>query len=144
MIYPGIGFGAVLAQAKTISDKMIVCRFFFLFTTPISAFSVINFLMLETQLRLSILSSSLQVAAARTLAKLSPALEDPRASLLPAFEDSKSVNFTIALAVWEAAIEEGVARKVVDGKDRKEFAEKKMWSMFLSFVFMKRRYQGKG
>jgi malate dehydrogenase (oxaloacetate-decarboxylating) len=49
------------------------------------------------------------ITAARRLASLSPALADPDDALLPDFADSPSVNFEIAVAVAEEAIEEGTA-----------------------------------
>lgn len=47
--------------------------------------------------------------AARTLAKFSPAIKDPTASLFPSIEEARSVSHKIALAVAKKAAEEGVA-----------------------------------
>jgi malate dehydrogenase (oxaloacetate-decarboxylating) len=49
------------------------------------------------------------ITAAERLASLSPALENPENALLPDFADSPAVNFEIAVAVAEDAIEEGQA-----------------------------------
>jgi len=49
------------------------------------------------------------ITAARRLASLSPALADPDNALLSDFVDSPSVNFEVAVAVVEQAIEEGSA-----------------------------------
>jgi malate dehydrogenase (oxaloacetate-decarboxylating) len=47
--------------------------------------------------------------AARTLAKFSPAIKDPTASLFPSIEEARSVSHKIALAVAKKASDEGVA-----------------------------------
>lgn len=47
--------------------------------------------------------------AARTLAKFSPAIKDPTASLFPSIEEARSVSYKIALAVAKKASDEGVA-----------------------------------
>lgn len=49
------------------------------------------------------------IAAALRLASLSPALKDPDDALLPDFGDAPKVNFEVAVAVAERAIEEGSA-----------------------------------
>lgn len=49
------------------------------------------------------------IAGARRLAALSPALKDPDDALLPDFAHSPAVNFEVACAVAEQAIEEGSA-----------------------------------
>ncbi|KAI0756106.1 hypothetical protein C8Q80DRAFT_1091742 [Daedaleopsis nitida] len=72
LIYPGLGLGAMLSKARTLTDTMII-------------------------------------AGARRLASLAPALTDPDAALLPDFEDAPQVNFEVAVAVVEQAIEEGSA-----------------------------------
>ncbi|TFY65904.1 hypothetical protein EVG20_g5183, partial [Dentipellis fragilis] len=72
LIYPGLGFGAVLSQSRKLTDTMIL-------------------------------------AGAQRLAALSPALKDPDDALLPDFEDAPDVNFEVAVAVAEHAIQEGVA-----------------------------------
>ncbi|KAJ6609338.1 hypothetical protein B0H10DRAFT_2064422 [Mycena sp. CBHHK59/15] len=72
LIYPGLGFGTMITQARRMTDTMII-------------------------------------AGARRLASLSPALIDPNDALLPDFGDAPKVNFEIAVAVAEQAIEEGSA-----------------------------------
>jgi malate dehydrogenase (oxaloacetate-decarboxylating) len=67
------------------------------------------------------------VAGANRLAQLSPALKDPDDALLPDFQDAPEVNFEVAVAVAEQAIDEGVAG--VDwGKDKvREKAKEAGW-----------------
>ncbi|KII94215.1 hypothetical protein PLICRDRAFT_36462 [Plicaturopsis crispa FD-325 SS-3] len=90
LIYPGLGFGAMLCQSRQMTDTMII-------------------------------------AGARRLASLSPALADPDDALLPDFADAPAVNFEVAVAVAEQAVEEGTAG--VDwGKDEvRAKAEAKIW-----------------
>ncbi len=49
------------------------------------------------------------MAAAKTLARLSPAVQDANAPLLPPIGDSRKVGLAVAEAVGMAAIREGVA-----------------------------------
>ncbi|KAI0354780.1 hypothetical protein OH77DRAFT_1504772 [Trametes cingulata] len=72
LIYPGLGFGAMLSKARSLTDTMII-------------------------------------AGTRRLASLSPALKNPDDALLPDFEDAPWVNYEVAVAVVEQAIEEGSA-----------------------------------
>ncbi|KAI0829065.1 hypothetical protein BC628DRAFT_1409057 [Trametes gibbosa] len=72
LIYPGLGLGAVLAQARALTDTMII-------------------------------------AGTRRLASLAPALKDPDDALLPDFADAPAVNYEVAIAVVEQAIQEGSA-----------------------------------
>lgn len=55
------------------------------------------------------MTDTMIIAGARRLASLSPALKDPDDGLLPDFGDSPDVNFEVAVAVAEQAIEEGSA-----------------------------------
>lgn len=55
------------------------------------------------------MTDTMIIAGARRLASLSPALKDPDDALLPDFGDAPSVNFEVAVAVAEQAIEEGIA-----------------------------------
>jgi malate dehydrogenase (oxaloacetate-decarboxylating) len=48
--------------------------------------------------------------AARTLARFSPALKDPKNSLFPPIEEVRALSYQIALAVAKKAHEEGVAK----------------------------------
>jgi malate dehydrogenase (oxaloacetate-decarboxylating) len=59
-------------------------------------------------------TESMMLAAARTLAKNSPALEDPSASLLPPLTDLRRVAAEIAVAVGIAAQKDGVAAPVTE------------------------------
>jgi malate dehydrogenase (oxaloacetate-decarboxylating) len=49
------------------------------------------------------------MAAAKMLASLSPAIDDPAAPLLPPIGDSRKVGIAVAEAVGQAAIAEGVS-----------------------------------
>ena len=69
-----------------------------------------------------IMTDSMIIAGTRRLASLAPALKDPDLPLLPDFADAPEVNYEIAVAVAEQAIEEGSA-----GVDwRKEEAREKI------------------
>lgn len=67
------------------------------------------------------------IAGARKLASLSPALKDPDDSLLPDFGDAPSVNFEVAVAVAEQAIEEGCAGVDWKKEEVREKAKIKHW-----------------
>ncbi|KAK8853220.1 hypothetical protein IAR55_003922 [Kwoniella newhampshirensis] len=70
------------------------------------------------------------VAGSKRLSELAPALRDPDQSLLPEFGDAAEVNFEVALAVLDQAIEEGVnkERGIPEDKDeRRRWAEGKRW-----------------
>jgi malate dehydrogenase (oxaloacetate-decarboxylating) len=90
LIYPGLGFGAILSKSRKISDEMII-------------------------------------AGTRRLASLSPALQNPDDALLPDFADSPSVNFKVAIAVAEKAIEEGIAGVDWKKEEVREKAKEKQW-----------------
>ncbi|KAI0964507.1 hypothetical protein AcW1_001314 [Taiwanofungus camphoratus] len=90
LIYPGLGYGAMITQARTLTDTMII-------------------------------------AGARRLAALSPALKDPDNALLPDFSDAREVNFEIAVAVAQQAIEEGSADVSWKKDDVAEIIHKDMW-----------------
>ncbi|KIY65940.1 hypothetical protein CYLTODRAFT_399575 [Cylindrobasidium torrendii FP15055 ss-10] len=90
LIYPGLGFGAMLSQSRAVSDTMII-------------------------------------AGAQRLASLSPALKDPDDALLPDFGDAPKVNFEVAVAVAERAIEEGVAGVDWKKEEVREKAKAKLW-----------------
>lgn len=73
------------------------------------------------------------IAGAQRLGQLAPALieKDANKSLLPDFGDAQKVNFEVALAVLEQAMEEGVARTKDIPKDkdeRRKWAENNRWS----------------
>jgi malate dehydrogenase (oxaloacetate-decarboxylating) len=90
LIYPGLGFGAVVAKSRKVTDTMII-------------------------------------TAARRLASLSPALKDPDDALLPDFQDAPRVNFEVAVAVVEQAIEEGVAGVDWKKEEVREKAKELQW-----------------
>jgi malate dehydrogenase (oxaloacetate-decarboxylating) len=76
-VYPGIGLGAIAADARRISDGMFL-------------------------------------AAARTIAELSPAKRDPDANLLPPLIELRKISFHVALAVAKQAQAEGLADPMSD------------------------------
>ncbi|KAF9492252.1 hypothetical protein BDN71DRAFT_1451813 [Pleurotus eryngii] len=90
LIYPGLGFGAMICQSRRMTDDMII-------------------------------------AGARRLASLSPALEDPDNALLPDFGDAPGINFEVAVAVAEQAIEEGSAGVDWKKEDVRERAKERRW-----------------
>ncbi|KAJ8508625.1 hypothetical protein ONZ45_g9123 [Pleurotus djamor] len=90
LIYPGLGFGAMLSQSRRMTDTMII-------------------------------------AGARHLASLSPALKDPDDALLPDFGDAPMVNFEVAIAVAEQAIEEGSAGVDWSKEEVRSKAMEKLW-----------------
>lgn len=67
------------------------------------------------------------IAGARRLASLSPALKDPDDALLPDFGDAPSVNFEVAVAVAEQAVEEGSAGVDWKKEEVREKAKEKLW-----------------
>lgn len=73
------------------------------------------------------MTDKMLVAGAKRLASLSPALKDPDDALLPDFQSAPDVNFEVAVAVAEQAIDEGVAG-VEWGKDKvREKVEEAGW-----------------
>ncbi|KAG9007043.1 NAD-dependent malic enzyme, mitochondrial [Tulasnella sp. JGI-2019a] len=90
LIYPGIGYGAIITETKQVSDSMII-------------------------------------AGAQALAALSPALDDPDAALLPDFQDAPTVNYEVAVAVAEHAIDEGFANVKWGKEEVRERLKEKIW-----------------
>ncbi|KAJ3769404.1 hypothetical protein FB446DRAFT_748154 [Lentinula raphanica] len=90
LIYPGLGFGAMISNSRQMTDTMII-------------------------------------AGARRLASLSPALQDPDDALLPDFGDAPAINFEVAVAVAEQAIEEGSAGVDWKKEEVREKAREKLW-----------------
>jgi len=90
LIYPGLGFGAMVSQSRTLTDTMII-------------------------------------AGTERLASLSPALKDPDDALLPDFGEAPYVNFEIAVAVAERAIEEGSAGVDWKKEEVREKVKEKQW-----------------
>jgi malate dehydrogenase (oxaloacetate-decarboxylating) len=87
MLYPGLGLGAIVSQARRISDGMIA-------------------------------------AAANAISSL-VAVRMAGASLLPHVDDLRAVSMTVALAVAEAAMREGLAR--VELNDIVQQVQDGMW-----------------
>jgi malate dehydrogenase (oxaloacetate-decarboxylating) len=54
-------------------------------------------------------TDGMMMAAAKALASVSPALEDPAAPLLPAIADSRRVAMVVAEAVGRQAISDGIS-----------------------------------
>ena len=82
------------------------------------------------------LSDTMIIAGAQKLASLSPALQDPDNALLPDFADAPKVNFEVAVAVAEQAIEEGSAG--VDWKkgEARERVVAAQWSpVYKDFIY---------
>ncbi|CCM01578.1 uncharacterized protein FIBRA_03638 [Fibroporia radiculosa] len=100
LIYPGLGFGAIVSKARSLTDAMII-------------------------------------AGARRLASLAPALKDPDDALLPDFGSSPDVNFEVAVAVVEQAIEDGVAGVDWGGKEevRDKIREKQWKPVYEPYVY---------
>ncbi|KAL0952059.1 hypothetical protein HGRIS_008697 [Hohenbuehelia grisea] len=90
LIYPGLGFGAMISQSRRMTDTMII-------------------------------------AGAQRLAALSPALKDPDDALLPDFAHAPRVNFEVAVAVAEQAIDEGSAGVTWSKEEVREKAKEKIW-----------------
>ncbi|WVF72985.1 hypothetical protein IAT40_007803 [Kwoniella sp. CBS 6097] len=87
--------------------------------------------------RASKMTDSMIVAGSKRLSELAPSSEknDPDASLLPDFGDAPEVNFEIALAVIEAAVQDGVATEKElpkDKEERKKWAKEKSWTAVYS------------
>jgi malate dehydrogenase (oxaloacetate-decarboxylating) len=60
------------------------------------------------------ISDAMFLAAARTIAELSPAKRDPNANLLPALVEIRDVTFRVAHAVAKEAVAEGLAGAMSD------------------------------
>src|SRR5262249_53676318 len=60
------------------------------------------------------ISDGMFLAAARTLAELSPARHDPHGNLLPALVEIRKISFQVALAVARQAQAEGLADPMPD------------------------------
>jgi malate dehydrogenase (oxaloacetate-decarboxylating) len=85
LIYPGIGFGAILSQARTVTDTMLLAGAHCL------------------------ASLSPALGAAKSDTAESGLGEYNGESLLPDFGDAPSVNFEVAVAVAVQAVKEGSA-----------------------------------
>ena len=83
LIYPGIGFGAILSKSKSVTDTMLI----------------------EGAKRLAALSPAIQAASVN----ISEQYEYNGESLLPDFGIAPGVNFEVGIAVAEQAVREGTA-----------------------------------
>jgi malate dehydrogenase (oxaloacetate-decarboxylating) len=66
------------------------------------------------------------LAAARTIADLSPAKRDPLANLLPPLAELRKISFQVAIAVAKQAETEGLAAPLPD-QDLGAAVNTKMW-----------------
>lgn len=87
LIYPGLGFGAILAQSKIVSDTMLIAG----------------------AKRLAALSPALTSGPLNTNGEIDPDAEYNGASLLPDFGEAPRVNFEVAVTVAVQAVKEGSA-----------------------------------
>ncbi|KAF2434693.1 hypothetical protein EJ08DRAFT_668176 [Tothia fuscella] len=80
--------------------------------------------------RARLLPTSLLVAATKALAAQSPALKDPKASLLPDVTEVREISVQIAKGVIRAAEKEGLNRETdipQDDKEIEEWIREQMW-----------------
>ncbi|CAD6585183.1 MAG: NAD-dependent malic enzyme, mitochondrial [Tremellales sp. Tagirdzhanova-0007] len=75
----------------------------------------------------NIMTDEMIVAGAERLSELAPAVHDHNRALLPSFKDAAAVNFEIALAVMNRAMEQGVAGIQIDEEKRREYARNAQW-----------------
>jgi malate dehydrogenase (oxaloacetate-decarboxylating) len=72
------------------------------------------------------ISDEMFLAAARTIADMSPAKRDPHANLLPPLAETRKLSFQVAVAVAEKAVAEGLAQSPPN-QDLVAAVEAKMW-----------------
>jgi malate dehydrogenase (oxaloacetate-decarboxylating) len=72
------------------------------------------------------ISQGMFLAAARTVADLSPAKNDPQANLLPPLAELRTVSLHVAVAVAKQAVSEGLAQSIPDG-DYEAIVRARMW-----------------
>jgi len=72
-------------------------------------------------------SDGMLMAAARSLAEISPARLDPRANLLPPVNELRQVSYRVALAVAQQAQREGLA-KPTDVGDLEALVRRRIWT----------------
>ena len=76
------------------------------------------------------------IAGAQRLASLSPALKDPDDALFLDFKDAPKVNFEVAVAAIERAIEEGVAGVNWRKEEVSEKVEEMQWQpVYAEFLY---------
>ena len=103
-----------MTESKTISDSMIIA----------GPFALVEFLLQCHPI------SNTEHPGAQRLASLSPALKDPDDALLPDFEDAPAINFEIAVAVAEHAVEEGLANVKWKKEEVRERLKERVWHPF--------------
>jgi malate dehydrogenase (oxaloacetate-decarboxylating) len=72
------------------------------------------------------ISEGMFLAAARTIAELSPAKRDPQANLLPPLAELRKISLQVAIAVAKQAESEGLAHPVPD-QDLPAAVKSMMW-----------------
>jgi malate dehydrogenase (oxaloacetate-decarboxylating) len=84
------------------------------------------------------ISDGMFLAAARTIATMSPAKRDPQANLLPPLVQSRALSFHVAIAVAKQAQADGVADAVSD-ETLVAAVKAKMWEpLYANYVRLKR------
>jgi malate dehydrogenase (oxaloacetate-decarboxylating) len=83
------------------------------------------------------ISEGMFLAAAKTIADLSPARRDPKANLLPPLADSRVIALRVAIAVAEQAMREGLADEL-EKENLSALVESKMWEPVYS-TYRRRR-----
>ncbi|PPQ71423.1 hypothetical protein CVT26_011123 [Gymnopilus dilepis] len=110
LIYPGLGFGAVLAKSRRVTDTMLI----------------------EGAKRLADLSP----AVSEFRSESSDKDGFTTAALLPDFEDAPKVNFEVAITVAEQAVKEGSAGQDMKIGSLRQEAKEKVWvPMYREYVF---------
>ena len=124
LVYPGIGFGAILSHSGTVTDTMLI----------------------ESAKRLASLSPAVQ---ATLNLKNSEQYEYNGEALLPDFGIAPGVNFEIGIAVAEQAVKEGNANAswLASGEDVAEQirikAKEDVWvPVYLDYVYDKQGIDG--
>jgi malate dehydrogenase (oxaloacetate-decarboxylating) len=78
------------------------------------------------------ISEGMFLAAARTIASLSPAKHDPHANLLPPLAESRTISLQVAIAVANKAASEGLARPSTNDDDLAAAVKSMMWEPLYS------------
>ena len=82
------------------------------------------------------MTDTMIIAGAQRLASLAPALKDPDLPLLPDFADAPTVNFEVAVAVAEQAIDEGTAGVPWKKDEVRERVKAAQWQpVYKDFVY---------
>jgi malate dehydrogenase (oxaloacetate-decarboxylating) len=75
-----------------------------------------------------VVSDGMFMAAAKTLAELSPARQNPDANLLPPIPQLRDVSFRVAMAVASRALDEGVAGSPCEWSELLSRIKRRMWT----------------